>query len=123
VASNPHRNRLALRRHAVIGIVLSLVTLSALPTVHIHQLDLHLRTVHYARWIERNAFAAHAALDSADGAVRHDAQPRVMMPVALEVEPKPQNDIPLESSVPLNRFLLRFRLGLRSSCDSDPFSL
>jgi hypothetical protein len=120
VGSSPYRRRLALHGHAIIGIVLSLVTLSALPAVHIHQLDVHLQSVHYARWVEQNTFAAHAALDSIDRTVQHDARPRFIMPLTLEVEPEPGNDTAIEPPVPLNRFLLRFKLSLRSSCDSDP---
>jgi hypothetical protein len=42
------------------------------------------------------------------------------MPLSLEVAPEPGNDAVIEPPIPLNRFLLRFKLSLRSSCDSDP---
>lgn len=120
VASCWYRGELELPRHAVIGTVLSLVMLLSLPTVRIHQLDVHLRTVHYARWVERNASAAHAALDSADGTVTQNAGSVALMRVEIEVKPESAKDVAIEPPVPLNRLLLRFKLSLRSSSDSDP---
>jgi hypothetical protein len=123
MASSSYRGGLVLHRHAVIGIVLSLVTLSALPVVRTHHFGVHLQSVHYSRWVEQNAFAAHAALDLIDQTVKRNTRPKFIIPLSLEVEPEPGNDAAIEPPVPLSRFLLRFKLSLRSSCDSDPLLL
>jgi hypothetical protein len=94
--------------------------LSALPSIPIHRMEVHLRRVHYARWVERNAVVAHATDDSASTRVRYDSNPAVVVLIEPKVEPKPTQEVTLEPAVPLNCLLLHFKLGFRSSSDSDP---
>jgi hypothetical protein len=94
--------------------------LSALPSMRIHRMEVHLRRVHYARWVERNAVVAHATDDSASTRVRYDSKPAVVVLIEPKDEPNPAQEVALEPSVPLNRLLRHFKLGLRSSSDSDP---
>jgi hypothetical protein len=122
VDRSSQRTSFELRRPAIVAIVLRLVMLWSFQTVHVHQLDLHLRSVHYPRWMQQNSLA-HPALDSANSRIRLDARPVVVMPVQIMAEPKPGNADRMDSSVPLHRLLLRFKLSLRSSCDSDPLLL
>jgi hypothetical protein len=121
VASDPHRRRFERGGHAAIGIVLSVITLLALPTAHFRQSGLHLRSVHYGRWVEGNAFAASDTSDSANTPVSQSAATAGLVGVELDAEPKPLKDVAIEPSVPPIRLLLRFKLSPRSSNDSDPF--
>jgi hypothetical protein len=83
-------------------------------------MEVHLRLVHYARCVERYAVVAHPTDDSAGTRVRYDSKPAVVFSIERKVEPKPAQEDALEPSVPLNRLLLYFKLGLHSSSDSDP---
>jgi hypothetical protein len=73
-------------------------------------MEVHLRRVHYARWVERNAVVAHATDDSVSTRVRYYSKPAVVVLIEPKIEPKLAREVALEPAVPLNRLLLHFKL-------------
>jgi hypothetical protein len=120
VTPDQQRRRFARARNVAVTLVLGVVVLLALPGVHIHAQDIHLRSVHYSRWVEGHAFAASNAAGSAKTAITPTPAPTDALSLVLAAEPKPSNDAVVERPVQLNRLLQRFKLSLRSSNDSDP---